>query len=305
MAPVQHTKRNSGSEVLLRSRRKNCARVIADLARVILSLAFSFRALADRDRVQLSQALHRAVARQVVQRPPDLVLSRRALRQEQEARPRAVDRQVDVLSAAFAVQRCGARVRSPPLAEECRIFDVQSLCRDPVDCSQHHQSTPEPDSRPACELAACHLPAVALIGAKMMAPLRPVYPAALHVQVAQANVPRALPSLQLLVVQLALVSHAQMVKAKYLPDVPEVSPSLQVFPVPRALVFLARMVKATHLRELVSRPGVFAQLYLFGSAKSAASLRPQPDSRQCRVMRCPLAARRHELAAARSWDFQF
>ena len=65
------------------------------------------------------------------------------------------------------------------------------------------------------------------------------------------------------------------------------------------------MVKAAHLRELLSRLGAFAQLYLVGPAKSAALLRLQPDSRRCRVVRCPLAARPRELAAECSWDFQF
>ena len=71
------------------------------------------------------------------------------------------------------------------------------------------------------------------------------------------------------------------------------------------MVFLAQMLKATRLRELLSRLGVFVQLYLVGPAKSAALPRLQPDSRRCRVMRCPLAARPHELAAECSWDFQF
>jgi hypothetical protein len=143
------------------------------------------------------------------------------------------------------------------------------------------------------------------MGAKMVAPSCPVCLAVRRVQVAQANDPLAVLSLQLLVVHLALVSLVQMVKVKYRRVVPEVSPSPQVFPVPRALVFLAQTVKATHRLELLSRPGAFAQLCLLGPAKSAASLRQQPDSRQCRVMRCPLGARPHELAAARSWDFQF
>jgi len=65
------------------------------------------------------------------------------------------------------------------------------------------------------------------------------------------------------------------------------------------------MVKPRRAVELPSRLGVFAQLYLVGPAKSAALPRLQPDSRRCRVVRCPLAARPHELAAECSWDFQF
>jgi len=214
------------------------------------------------------------------------------------------DRQVDVLSAAFAVQRCGARVRSQPLAEECRIFEVQSLCRDPVDCSQHHQSTLERDSRPACEWAARHVPP-AVMGGKILAPSHLICPAVLRVQTVQVNGPPALPSLQLLAVHPALVSLARMVKVKYLPAVPDGLPRLHVFLVQRALVFLDQMMKATHLLELLSRREVFAQIYLAGPAKSAALPRLQPDSRQFRVMRCPLAARPRELAAARSWDSRF
>lgn len=107
------------------------------------------------------------------------------------------------------------------------------------------------------------------------------------------------------VARLVYLCPAQTVKANHLERVPEVLRSLRAAAVHRALVFLAQMVKATHLRELLSRLGVFAQLYLVGPAKSAALPRLQPDSRRCRVMRCQLAARPHELAAECSWDFQF
>ena len=107
------------------------------------------------------------------------------------------------------------------------------------------------------------------------------------------------------VARLVCLCRVQTVKAKHLARVPEVLRSLRAAAVHRALVFLAQMVKAPHLRELLSRLGVFAQLCLVGPAKSAALPRLQPDFRRCRVMRCPLAARPHELAAECSWDFQF
>jgi len=96
-----------------------------------------------------------------------------------------------------------------------------------------------------------------------------------------------------------------MAQAKDQAVVPQALPSLQVFPLPRALVSLAQTVQASHRPELLSRPEAVAQVCLWGQAKPAASLRLQLDSRRCRVMRCPLGARPHELAVARSWDFQF
>jgi hypothetical protein len=106
------------------------------------------------------------------------------------------------------------------------------------------------------------------------------------------------------VARLVYLCRVQMAKATGL-LVQEALPWLRAAAAHRALVFLAQMVKAAHLRELLSRLGVFAQLYLVGPVKSAALPRRRPDSRRCRVMRCPLAARPHELAAECSWDFQF
>lgn len=85
----------------------------------------------------------------------------------------------------------------------------------------------------------------------------------------------------------------------------EAPPWLRAAAVHLALVSLARTVKAKHLPELLSRLAALAQLHLVGPAKSAALPRLEPDSRRCRVLRYPLAARPHELAAECSWDFQF
>jgi hypothetical protein len=81
--------------------------------------------------------------------------------------------------------------------------------------------------------------------------------------------------------------------------------SLRAAAVHRALVLLARRVQANHLPEPLSPQEERVQVYLVGQAKPAAWLRLQPDSRQQPVTGLRLGARPRELAAARSWDFQF
>jgi hypothetical protein len=85
----------------------------------------------------------------------------------------------------------------------------------------------------------------------------------------------------------------------------EALPRLQVAAVHLALVFLAQMVKAKRLPELLSRQEARVQVCLADQAKPAPWARPQPDSRQEPVTARRLGAQPHELAAARSWDFQF
>ena len=99
------------------------------------------------------------------------------------------------------------------------------------------------------------------------------------------------------------VCRVQMVQESHLAQ--QALPSLRVFPVPRVLVSRAQTVQARYLRELLSRQEARVRVCLVGPAKSAVLPRPQADSQQRRVMRCLLGARRHELAAERSWDFQF
>ena len=72
------------------------------------------------------------------------------------------DRQVDLMSVAFAVLRLGAGRPLRPLAAECRSADVQLPCPDlAAKCSQLHQAHRDPDSRPACGLVVDHVLALA------------------------------------------------------------------------------------------------------------------------------------------------
>ena len=70
------------------------------------------------------------------------------------------DRQVDLMSVAFAVLRLGAGLPLRPLAAECRIAHVQLPCRD-LAAKYSHYHPPDPDSRPACALVVDHIPEVA------------------------------------------------------------------------------------------------------------------------------------------------
>jgi len=85
----------------------------------------------------------------------------------------------------------------------------------------------------------------------------------------------------------------------------EAPPWLRAAAVHLALVSLAQTVEAKRLPELLSRQEAPVRVCLADQANPAPWPRPQPDSRRCRVVRCPLAARPHELAAECSWDFQF
>jgi len=141
-------------------------------------------------------------------------------------------------------------------------------------------------------LAADPVLAVAVMGGKIVGPLRPVLPPGwLSPQGTEA-------------VRLVYLCHVQMVKAPGL-LAQEAPPWLRAAAVHLALVSLARTVKAKHLPELLSRQEARVQVCLADQANPAPWPRPQPDSRQEPVAARRLGARPHESAAECSWDFLF
>ena len=81
------------------------------------------------------------------------------------------DRQVDLMSVAFAVLRLGAGLPLRPLAAECRIAHVQVPCRD-LAAKYSHYHPPDSDSRPAFALVVDHVPVVAAMDGKRVAVAR-------------------------------------------------------------------------------------------------------------------------------------
>lgn len=137
--------------------------ITAALAVAILSLLFSFRALAAR-RARLSLARRPLAARQVAHRRPALFLSRQAaLRQKPR---KAAERDARALPVAARQRDLHAIPRSPAVAY--RIAPFQVLCRDPA--AEHSREHPRPDldSRPTVALAAGHvLPVAVSCGSQM------------------------------------------------------------------------------------------------------------------------------------------